>query len=339
MEEQHGQQQPLATVSQRYVANLKRTEDGVMHLTLGRPYQPGERSVSARERGVIAPGSVRAMNNATRGARAVGLALALLVAAPSAAQAGWSHRMHWRGLHSSWLTHNGAGAARAVPTGEGPVGVTFDDATRTVYVANVASNTVSVVDGARCNADRASGCDAPVATLPTGLAPVSAAVDARTLYVSNVDAGTVSVFDVATCNAFVSSGCGAAVATVDVGGFPLGIAVDPASHTVYVGNDATGSLALINGTTCNRMTTTGCAVVAQAITGEFSGSRSPTRLAHDLRGYRTGPRCLGGGQRARLQRRRDGRLRAPRRHRGRRPRRRHRRVRFLDAHGLRRQRG
>ena len=245
--------------------------------------------------------------------------------------------MQWRGLHSSWLMHHGAGAARAVPTGERPVGLTFDDATRTVYVANVASNTVSVVDGARCNADRASGCDAPVATLPTGLAPVSAVVHARTLYVANVEEGTVSVFDVATCNAIVSSGCGAAVATIDVGGFPLGIAVDPASHTVYVGNDETGALALINGTTCNRTNTTGCGVVAQAITGEFSSFPFADPGSRTIYvGYRTGPRGHDGGQRAHLQRRRDGRLRAPRRHRGRRPRRRRGRGRSHDAHGLRR---
>ena len=56
------------------------------------------------------------MNSATRGARAVGLALALLVAAPSAAQAGWNHRMHWRGLHGSWLVH---ASTSAVPTGDG----------------------------------------------------------------------------------------------------------------------------------------------------------------------------------------------------------------------------
>ncbi len=147
------------------------------------------------------------MNSATRGARAVGLALALLVAAPSAAQAGWSHRMHWRGLHSPWPAH---ASASAVPTGDGANWVTFDDATRTVYVPNLFANTISVIDGARCNADRTRGCDGPVATLATGGFTIATAVDARTrtLYATNIDNGTVAVFDVASCTGSVISGCG-----------------------------------------------------------------------------------------------------------------------------------
>ena len=277
------------------------------------------------------------MNNATRGARAVGLALALLVAAPSAAHAGWSHRMHWRGLHGSWLMHSAS--AGAVPTGDRPLGLTFDDATRTVYVANVASNTVSVVDGARCNADRASGCDAPVATLPTGLAPVSAAV-ARAHAVCRERRGRH----------------GLRVRRRDLQrerhqrlrrrGRDRRRRRLPARHRGR-SRRATRCMSattrparwrVIDGTTCNRTTTTGCGVVAQAMTGEFSAFPfADPGVAHDLVAG-TGPDHdgHGGGQRAHLQRRRDGRLRAPRRHRGRRPRRRRRRGRSRDAHGLRR---
>ena len=64
--------------------------------------------------------------------------------------------MHWRGLHGTWPAQ---ASARRGAYGDGANGVTFDDATRTVYVATYYANTISVIDGARCNADRTRGCD------------------------------------------------------------------------------------------------------------------------------------------------------------------------------------
>jgi YVTN family beta-propeller protein len=133
--------------------------------------------------------------------------------------------------------------------------VTFDPATRTVYVADNNANTVSVLDAA----------GRTVAALPTGRNPVATVLDARTrtLYATNVADGTVSVFDVTNCNADRSSGCGPARATVDVGEAPLGITLDPVSDAVYVGHDQE-SIAVIDGTTCNRAVTSGCSTVARA---------------------------------------------------------------------------
>jgi YVTN family beta-propeller protein len=205
------------------------------------------------------------MSNATRGARALVLALCLLTAAPCVAQAGWSIRAHWRGAHAGWLTHARAGS---VPTGDGANWVTVDPATRTIYVANLLAGTISVIDASTCNADRTSGCEV-VAAIPAGTTPFATAIDARsrTLYASNVDIGAVSVFDVSECNARLVSGCAGARATVDVGGFPLGIALDPASDTVYVGGDGQDPLALLDGATCNGVVTSGCGVVARALIG------------------------------------------------------------------------
>src|SRR4051794_40457677 len=201
------------------------------------------------------------MTHATRGVRAAALALALLAAAPCAAQAGWRFRGHWRGMPAIWLR---AGSA---PAGDGAGWVTFDPATRTLYVANNLANTISVLDAAAC----ARRCDGPVATLPTGHTPIATAIDVRTrtLYATNVDDGTVSVFDIATCNAGRTAGCGAARATVNVGGVPLGVVVEQPSDAVYVGNDQDG-LRVIDGTTCNRTTVAGCGTVAQAATGQGS---------------------------------------------------------------------
>src|SRR4051794_30706476 len=189
------------------------------------------------------------MTHATRGVRAAALALALLAAAPCAAQAGWRFRGHWRGMPAIWLR------ASAAPAGDGPGWVTLDPATRTLYVANNNANTISVLDAAAC----ARRCDGPLATLPAGRTPIATAIDVRTrtLYATNVDDGTVSVFDVASCNADRSSGCGSARATVDVGEAPLGIAIDPASDAVYIGHDQV-DLTVLDGTTCNRTVTSGC---------------------------------------------------------------------------------
>src|SRR3954471_3459108 len=201
------------------------------------------------------------MTHATRGVRAAALPLALLAAAPWAGQAGWRFRGPWRGMPATWL------AASTAPAGDGAGWVTFDPATRTLYVANNNASTISVLDAAAC----ARRCDGPVATLPTGQTPIATAIDARTrtLFATNVDDGTVSVFDITTCNAGRTTGCGAARATVDVGGAPLGVVIDQPSDAVYVGNDRDG-LAVIDGSSCNGKTTTGCGAVAHAPTGDGS---------------------------------------------------------------------
>ena len=64
---------------------------------------------------------------------------------------------------------SGAGCtvvARAT-VGSGPLAATVDERTDTIYTAN-GSGTVSVIDGARCNAEVTSGCDTPVATIQVG---------------------------------------------------------------------------------------------------------------------------------------------------------------------------
>src|SRR4051812_46749447 len=193
-----------------------------------------------------------------RGLRAVALALALLAAAPCAAQAGWRSRMHWRG--GSWLMHGRDAGVRAVPAGKGANWVTFDPLTRTLYVPNFFDDTITVID-----ADRGG----PVATVPTGKGPGALALDprTRTLYGVNLDGGTVAAYDAATCNARVTSGCAGARATAPVGGVPIGLAVDQVTDTVYVTGDGADTMALLDGTTCNRATSSGCAVVARAPTG------------------------------------------------------------------------
>ena len=45
-----------------------------------------------------------------------------------------------------------------VTVGNAPDALTVDPATDTIYVANSSGDTVSVIDGATCNAEVTSGC-------------------------------------------------------------------------------------------------------------------------------------------------------------------------------------
>jgi DNA-binding beta-propeller fold protein YncE len=148
-------------------------------------------------------------------------------------------------------------------TNDGTDGVAVDDATDTVYVANVNLNTVSVIDGATCNGTTTSGCGQTPATVTVGAAPAVPAVDEATdtIYVPNSGDGTVSVIDGATCNASVTTGCANTPSRLTVGGGPIAAAVDEATDTIYVAMPnylGSGALAVLNGATCNAAVTSGC---------------------------------------------------------------------------------
>jgi len=145
----------------------------------------------------------------------------------------------------------------------GTDGVAIDDATDTVYVANVNLDTVSVIDGATCNGTTTSGCGQTPATVTVGPGPTVPAVDEATdtVYVPNSGDGTVSVIDGAKCNASVITGCAITPAHLTVGGVPNAATVDEATDTVYVATPNVhgfGALAVINGATCNAAVSSGC---------------------------------------------------------------------------------
>jgi len=158
--------------------------------------------------------------------------------------------------------------ARAWPTitvGDGPLfGVAVDQATDTVYVTNYGSNTmgttVSVINGATCNAQVTSGCGQTPATITVGNCPAGLAINhaTHTLYVANNCDNTVSVVNTATCNAKVTTGCGHAPPTITVGNGAIPVGVNQATDTIYVGNNADSTVSVINGATCNAHTTSGC---------------------------------------------------------------------------------
>jgi DNA-binding beta-propeller fold protein YncE len=150
-------------------------------------------------------------------------------------------------------------------------GITVNQQTHTVYVANSGSGTtgtVTVLDERTCNATTTTGC-ANIHTLqvpggnPAAIAvnpatdTVYAATDPHSGPTGPDQPSTVSVFNGATCNATTTAGCGHTPPAVTVGFGAAGIAFDPSNRTVAVTNIEDTSVSVINAATCNA-TTTSC---------------------------------------------------------------------------------
>jgi YVTN family beta-propeller protein len=151
------------------------------------------------------------------------------------------------------------GSPPTVAVGGNPIGDAVDQATHTVYVANNADNTVSLLDAATCNAKHTAGCGTRSTTVKIGVAPIGDAVDQKTdtVYVVDTGDGTVSVIDGKTCNAEVTAGCGK-VHTIHVGGGPNVDAIDEQTDTIYVANSNDDTVSVIDGARCNSAVTSGC---------------------------------------------------------------------------------
>jgi YVTN family beta-propeller protein len=143
--------------------------------------------------------------------------------------------------------------------GPAPGGVTANPNTKTVYAANQADNTVSVIDTTVCNSKHLAGCSQSWPTIAVGNNPRFIGINkiTNTIYVSNLLDGTLSVVNAATCNGSTTSGC-VQLATTRVGNGPEQIAVDEATNTIYVVNQDDGTVSVINGAVCNAANTSGC---------------------------------------------------------------------------------
>jgi DNA-binding beta-propeller fold protein YncE len=147
-----------------------------------------------------------------------------------------------------------------VRVGEFPQFLAVDSRTHTIYVANGVSNTVSVIDGRKCNATTTSGCGRPRATVSVGPGPFALVVNETTgsVYVTDLGAPTVSVIDGTTCNATTVRGCGHRPATINVGQSPGGIALDTRTDTIYVTGENSDDVSVVDGKTCNARVRSGC---------------------------------------------------------------------------------
>jgi YVTN family beta-propeller protein len=168
-----------------------------------------------------------------------------------------------------------AGSVKAIPVGSAPKFVAVNQTTNRVYVSNILSSNVSVIDGAT---------DTVVATIPVGSFPEVVDVNSITNMVYVASGGRVSVIDgnsntvVATINSgsltsayglavnsitnkiFVSNISGDTVAVVDgvtntvtttilVGSEPCGVRVDSTANLVYVVSLQSKTVAVIDGVT------------------------------------------------------------------------------------------
>lgn len=156
--------------------------------------------------------------------------------------------------------------------GQEPATAIVDPGTDTVYVGNagIASASppvppsISVLDGATCNASVTSGCSAPRATIELTGFPGAFALDPATgtLYVASpFPAGAVFAIDAGRCNATATAGCTNPVKTINDSLSPDGIAVDTTTNTVYAANsppNGSGSVSVVNGSICNAVQSSGC---------------------------------------------------------------------------------
>jgi DNA-binding beta-propeller fold protein YncE len=184
-------------------------------------------------------------------------------------------------------------APHTVTVGFSALALAVNTRTDTIYVANFAhqhtpfaGNTVSVIDGATCDATNTTGCGNTPQTITLGPAfttPMGVAIDQATdtIYVADLQngegPGTVSVINGATCNATTTTGCGHTPPTVTVGFGPSAIAFDPANRTVAVTNIEDTSVSVINAATCNATTTTSC----HCPQPRFPVGRAPSAVAID----------------------------------------------------------
>jgi DNA-binding beta-propeller fold protein YncE len=155
--------------------------------------------------------------------------------------------------------------------GNTPLAATLDVSTDTIYVEN-GTGTVSVVDGAHCNALVTSGCGHSLATIAIGGFLVAGAFNpkTRTLYVASLGpVGDIVVINAARCNALTITGCGQPVREIADSLGPDAVDVDTATDTVYAANVGTGNgntVSVINGAACNGTTGSGCGVAPPTVT-------------------------------------------------------------------------
>jgi DNA-binding beta-propeller fold protein YncE len=149
----------------------------------------------------------------------------------------------FNGATCNGTDHTGCGQAPAtVNAGFNPWGIAVNQATDTIYTANIADGehpgTVSVINGATCNGTNHTGCGQAPATAQAGFGAIGIAVDpaANMIYAANIEDTSLSVINGTTCNGTDHAGCRHTPAKIAVGNYPSALATDPATSTAYVTN-------------------------------------------------------------------------------------------------------
>ena len=178
-------------------------------------------------------------------------------------------------IRSDWLR---AGPP-TVADPEGPgTGIAVNPLTDTIYVANAGSpypstagHTVSVIDGATCNATTTSGCGQLPPTVTVGYQPVSVAVDQgyNTVYVADPGIAEHRQHGVGDRRGHLRRhndlGVRPGPGVDHVGTAPFWITLDESTHTAYTANFGSASVSVIDIATCNATTTSGCGQKATTV--------------------------------------------------------------------------
>jgi DNA-binding beta-propeller fold protein YncE len=174
------------------------------------------------------------------------------------------------GITCNGTDHSGCGRTPAtVKVGSGPFAVAVDQTSNSVYVANNNDGTVSVINGAQCNARVTSGCARPPVTVTTGAGAAFVAIDHRlhTAFVINGDENTLAAINTRTCNAAVTSSCAqlppSQLASPNQNPgytpFPNAFALVPQTGTAYLVNSGGASILSVTSLSrCNAVSTAGC---------------------------------------------------------------------------------
>ncbi|MGA8524108.1 MAG: YncE family protein [Candidatus Dormiibacterota bacterium] len=186
-------------------------------------------------------------------------------------------------------TGSGCGLApRTITVGNGAFWDAVDQNTDTIYVANLNDSTVSVINGARCNATNTSGCATTPPTVQAGAGAEYVAVDdsLHTVFDLNQNDDTLSAINTRTCQGTVTAGCSKTPPSVEAGsnhnpgytGFPNTMTLLPDSATAYVVNvGGENRVSVITVGRCNAVNTSGCRALAPSVpNSDFLASVDPS---------------------------------------------------------------
>ena len=178
-------------------------------------------------------------------------------------------------------TTSGCGQpARSVTDNAGPAWIDINVATDTVYVANLVNTfndgSVSVINGATCNAHTTAGCGQTPATVPTGTGAASVVVDGalHTVFAANAGDDTLSAINTRTCHGTVTSGCtkrppnqqATSLQGPGFNSFPNALALIPQAGTAYLVNSGGRNIVSVTSIRqCNATNATGCRAEAPAV--------------------------------------------------------------------------
>ena len=159
---------------------------------------------------------------------------------------------------------NTSGCGQTPPTldvgAEPNSNLVVDQSTRTLFVVNTQSDTISAVDTRDCHAGNASGCSRRSPTIQTGNQPFWIELDPSTgtLYVPHHIDEDVTAFDARVCNARRRAGCRREAPTVAIPDGVFSVEVDPSTHTLWTGGGDNGALSLVDTRRCRAGKLSGC---------------------------------------------------------------------------------